>query len=81
MQEQVKYSVISHSMEINVHAFGIITLLTRGKAITKLDIPVQMSITKFCFYLCHHKLCCHHIMMSPTLTLQAVILKTISKLF
>lgn len=37
-------------MEINVHAFGIITLLTRGKAITKLDIPVQMSITKFCFY-------------------------------
>lgn len=66
-------------MEIIVHVFGITTLLARGKATKKLDLLVQMSIIKLCCYLCNCKLCCNYITLSPTLTLQALLLKTVSK--
>lgn len=68
-------------MKINFHVFGMTTLPTRGKPINKFGVPVQMSISKLCCHLCHHKICCHHTMLSSTLKLQAVLLKNYFKAF
>lgn len=71
--------MIKYNMKINFHALGIVTLLTSGKAINKPSISVQMSVSKLCCHLCHHKLGCRHTMLSSTLKLLAVLLKNYFK--